>query len=99
MFGLFRGCRNLARLVRIGVTLARHDALFPAAALGDRVTGAALLLHLTRLLRRRGQSRQAEWSAAIPPVRLRYRARSSPAAATISASALCDGKRRMLSTR
>ena len=29
MLGLIRGCRNLARLVRIAVILARHDALFP----------------------------------------------------------------------
>ncbi len=48
---------------------------------------------------RRGQSRQAEWSAAMPPVRLRNRARSSPAAPIISDNALCGGKRRMLSTR
>jgi ubiquinone biosynthesis protein len=60
VFGLFRSVRNLARLVRIGLTLARHDALFPVMALGDRVAGAALLRCLTRLLRRRG---------ATPPAR------------------------------
>ncbi|HYU11896.1 MAG TPA: AarF/UbiB family protein, partial [Stellaceae bacterium] len=49
MFGLLRSGRNLARLVRISLTLARHDALFPL----DRVAGAAPLLRTTRLLRRR----------------------------------------------
>jgi len=53
VFGVFRSFRNLARLVRIGLTLARHDALFPL----DRVAGAALLLRVTRLLRRRGVAR------------------------------------------
>ncbi|HVC56588.1 MAG TPA: 2-polyprenylphenol 6-hydroxylase [Stellaceae bacterium] len=57
VFGLFRSSRNLARLFGIGLTLARHDALFPATALGDRVVGAAPLLRLTRLLRRRGSAR------------------------------------------
>jgi ubiquinone biosynthesis protein len=50
VFGLFRSVRNLARLARIGLTLARHDALFPL----DALAGAALMLRLTRLLRRRG---------------------------------------------
>jgi ubiquinone biosynthesis protein len=50
VFGLIRSSRNLARLFRIGLTLARHDALFPL----DRVAGAAPLLRVTRLLRRRG---------------------------------------------
>lgn len=54
MFGLFRSGRNLVRLVRIGLTLARHDALFPAATIGDRLAGAAPLLRATRLIRRRG---------------------------------------------
>ena len=36
MFGLLRSGRNLARLLRIGLALARHDALFPL----DRVAGA-----------------------------------------------------------
>ena len=45
------------------------------------------------------QSRQAECSAATPPVRLRNCARSRPAAAIISDNSLCGGKRRMLSTR
>ena len=53
MFGLFRSGRNLARLVRIGLTLARHDALFPAMAFGGRVAGAAPLLRVTRILRHR----------------------------------------------
>jgi len=61
VFGVFRSFRNLARLVRIGVTLARHDALFPL----DRIAGAAPLLRVTRLLRRRGAA-----SAARPGERL-----------------------------
>jgi ubiquinone biosynthesis protein len=65
VFGLFSGCRNLARLVRIGVTLARHDALFPVMVLGDRVSAAAPMLRATRLLRRRGAK-----SAARPGERL-----------------------------
>jgi ubiquinone biosynthesis protein len=52
---MFRSCRNLARLIRIGLTLARHDAFFPL----DRVEGAAPLLGATRLLRRRGASAAA----------------------------------------
>ena len=54
MFGICRSCRHLARLVGIGLTLARHDALFPAAVLGERFAGAARLLRATRLIRRRG---------------------------------------------
>jgi ubiquinone biosynthesis protein len=50
VFGLFRSIRNLARLVRILLSLARHDALFPL----DRTASAAPLLRLTRLIRRRG---------------------------------------------
>jgi len=65
VFGLFRSFRNLARLVRIGVTLARHDALFPIMAFGDRVSAAAPMLRVTRLLRRRGAA-----SAARPGERL-----------------------------
>ena len=53
MFGLFRSGRNLARLVRIGLTLARHDALFPAGAIADSRAGAAPLLRAARLIRRR----------------------------------------------
>ena len=49
MFGLFRGCRNLARLVRIAATLARHDALFPL----DQLIGAAPLLRGVRIVQRR----------------------------------------------
>jgi ubiquinone biosynthesis protein len=55
VFGLFRSFRNLARLLRIGLTLARHDALFPL----DRVAGAAPLLRVTRLFRRRGATAAA----------------------------------------
>ena len=55
MFGLFRSFRNLARLLRIGLTLARHDALFPL----DRVASAAPLLRATRFLRRRGATTEA----------------------------------------
>src|SRR5947207_2684745 len=47
---MFRSLRNLARLVRILLSLARHDALFPL----DRTTGAAPFLRITRLIRRRG---------------------------------------------
>ncbi|MBV9017736.1 MAG: 2-polyprenylphenol 6-hydroxylase, partial [Alphaproteobacteria bacterium] len=62
MFGLFRSGRNLARLVRIGLTLARHDALFPLGA----IAGAAPVLRLTRPLRRndRGRGRPGERLAA-----------------------------------
>jgi len=55
VFGLFRSVRNLARLFRIGLTLARHDALFPL----DRLAGAAPMLRTTRLLRRRGATAAA----------------------------------------
>jgi ubiquinone biosynthesis protein len=55
VLGLFRSFRNLARLLRIGLTLARHDALFPL----DRVAGAAPLLRVTRLIRRRGATAAA----------------------------------------
>jgi len=50
VFGLLRSCRNIARLSHIGLTLVRHDALFPL----DRVSGAGPLLRATRLLRRAG---------------------------------------------
>jgi len=59
VFGLFRSVRNLARLLRIGLTLARHDALFPAMVLGDRLAGAAPMLRASRLLRRRGATAAA----------------------------------------
>jgi ubiquinone biosynthesis protein len=49
VFGFIRSSRNLARLLRIGIVLARHDALFPIA----RVAGTALLLRLARLIGRR----------------------------------------------
>jgi len=46
---VFRSLRHLARLARIAVTLARHDALFPL----DRVAATAPFLRVTRLVRRR----------------------------------------------
>jgi ubiquinone biosynthesis protein len=52
VFGLLRSGRNLARLLRIGVVLARHDALFPL----DRVAGVAPFLRVTRLARRRDRA-------------------------------------------
>jgi ubiquinone biosynthesis protein len=52
VFGLLRSGRNLARLVRISLVLARHDALFPL----DRVAGAAPFLRVTRLARRRDRA-------------------------------------------
>ena len=62
MFGLLRSSRHLARLIRIGLTLARHDALFPF----DNVAGAAPLLRVARLLRRdeRARGRPGERLAA-----------------------------------
>jgi len=50
---VFRTLRNLARLAGIGLTLARHDALYPLTSLGDRVAGSAPLLRVTRLISRR----------------------------------------------
>jgi ubiquinone biosynthesis protein len=53
VFGFLRGCRNLARLVRIAATLARHDALFPL----DQLSGAFPLLRGVRIVQlRRGRS-------------------------------------------
>ena len=49
MFWPFRSLRNLARLLRILLTLVRHDALFPL----DRTAAAAPFLRVTRLVRRR----------------------------------------------
>ena len=59
---MFRSLRNVARLIRIGLTLARHDALFPF----DGISGAGRLLRLTRPLRRtdRGRGRPGERLAA-----------------------------------
>lgn len=61
MFGLFRSGRNLARLLHIALTLARHDALF-------LLQGAAVapLLLAIRLVRRRdaGAARPGERLAA-----------------------------------
>ena len=62
MFELFRSGRHLARLVRIGLTLARHDALFPL----DGTAGMAPFLRVARLLRRsdRAHGRPGERLAA-----------------------------------
>ena len=63
MFGVIRGCRNLARLIRIAATLARHDALFPL----DRLSGAAPLLRGVRIVQRgrvNGKARPGERLAA-----------------------------------
>ena len=49
MFGFLRSSRHIARLVGIGLTLMRHDALLPLSAL----SGDAPLLRLGRVLRRR----------------------------------------------
>jgi ubiquinone biosynthesis protein len=54
MLAVFRACRNLARLVQIGLTLARHDALF----LAERIPALALPVALMRLMRRRGATAQ-----------------------------------------
>ena len=50
MFGFFRSLRHAARLVGIGMTLARHDALF----LVEPIAGRMPLLRLVRIMRRRG---------------------------------------------
>jgi ubiquinone biosynthesis protein len=52
VLGLFRSCRNLARLVRIAATLSRHDALFPL----ELLSGWAPLLRSVRLVRRRSRA-------------------------------------------
>ena len=66
MLQLLRSGRNLARLCRIALTLARHDALAPLFAAGDRLSGAAALGRASRLLRqrRRGGARPGERLAA-----------------------------------
>jgi ubiquinone biosynthesis protein len=46
---MLRSVRNLARLIRIGITLSRHDALFPL----DAFPAAAPLVRIGRLLARR----------------------------------------------
>jgi ubiquinone biosynthesis protein len=53
VFQLLRSGRNLARLCRITLTLARHDALAPLFAAGDRTVGVAAVARATRLLRPR----------------------------------------------
>ena len=50
MFGFFRSLRHAMRLVGIGLTLARHDALFLIAP----IAGPIPLLRLARIVRRRG---------------------------------------------
>ena len=59
---------------------------------GEALSGKALkhALH---------QRRQPEWIATIPPDRLRYATRSSPAPRIIAASASWSGNMRMLSAR
>ena len=59
---MFRSLRNLTRLMRIALTMARHDALFPL----DTVAGMAPFLRVTRLLRRHrpGEGRPGERLAA-----------------------------------
>jgi ubiquinone biosynthesis protein len=54
VLGLLRSVRNLARLFRIGLTLARHDALFPLD-----LVGGTPLLRASRLARRRGATAAA----------------------------------------
>jgi ubiquinone biosynthesis protein len=56
VFRLIRSGRNLARLCRIALTLARHDALLPLFQIGDRLAGAAPLVRATRVLRQRGSA-------------------------------------------
>jgi len=46
---MLRSARNLARLIRIGITLSRHDALFPL----DAFPAAAPFLRMARVLARR----------------------------------------------
>ena len=55
MFEPLRVPRHLLRLGEIGLTLARHDALFPL----DTVAGAAAFARILRLVRRRDRSRPA----------------------------------------
>ena len=50
MFGFLRSLRHATRLLGIGVTLARHDALF----LVEPLVAARPLLRIARLVRRRG---------------------------------------------
>jgi|SRR5580658_877333 ubiquinone biosynthesis protein len=46
MTGLWRGARHIVALLRIGVLLARHDALFPL----ERLTFGAAFVRLTRIV-------------------------------------------------
>ncbi|MBV9828929.1 MAG: 2-polyprenylphenol 6-hydroxylase [Alphaproteobacteria bacterium] len=50
---MFRSFRNITRLIVIGLTLVRNDALFPL----DRVSGTGPLLRASRLLRRASTDR------------------------------------------
>jgi ubiquinone biosynthesis protein len=125
LFGPFRSLRHAVRLLGIGWTLARHDALFPL----DAVRRRAPLLRCARLLRRRRLSaarpgqRLAAAFADIGPAFIKLgqmlatradlfgdeiaadlallqdRLPPFPAAAILSHSADCVGKRRMLSAR
>ena len=52
MLAVLRAGRNLARLLQIGLILARHDALF----LMERVPALLPLLALLRLIRRRDEA-------------------------------------------
>jgi len=60
VFGSFRSLRHVARLVRIAVTLARHDALF----LFEPLAGPRLVFRAARLFRQRGSGRPGERLAA-----------------------------------
>jgi ubiquinone biosynthesis protein len=48
VFGFFRSLRHVARLVGIGITLARHDALFLVEPLAGRIPLLRLLLIVRR---------------------------------------------------
>ena len=52
---MYRTLRNPARLLRICLTLARYDALFPL----ERVGLAPFVVRLARLLRRRRLQRRS----------------------------------------
>jgi len=52
VFGFFRSLRNLARLIRVGIILARYDALVPIAS----AAGAGGAIGIARLVRRRSGS-------------------------------------------
>ncbi|HEX3860757.1 MAG TPA: 2-polyprenylphenol 6-hydroxylase [Stellaceae bacterium] len=64
MLGFFRSLRNLARLMRIGLILMRHDALAPILAIGSGIAGTTPALRIARLLRRGIAGRAGERLAA-----------------------------------